>query len=209
MFRWYFRLHIWLLQAVQIYSRSFPWSDVDYKCRFVNGAVVYRERQKKSAFFPLWDIILGWVVNYHYTVFRVGRITPYPDHRHLHKQAKKYWGPFEILPGSFFAGSQANYIQPSQYMVFFGDCEKKWFKFFVNIKFSRVSTYAKKKEKVITGNTNALRASAPGLPYQERNNLSFWCPAKSYHHREPKAQSWVLIGNVRACLCSFHIFGQW
>ena len=31
---------------------------------------------------------------------------------------------------------------------------------------------AKRKEKVVTGNTNALRASAPGLPCQERNYLS-------------------------------------
>ena len=31
---------------------------------------------------------------------------------------------------------------------------------------------AKRKEKVVTGNTNALRASAPGLPCQERSYLS-------------------------------------
>ena len=30
----------------------------------------------------------------------------------------------------------------------------------------------KREEKVVTGNPNALRDSAKGLPYQERNNLS-------------------------------------
>ena len=29
----------------------------------------------------------------------------------------------------------------------------------------------KREEKVVTGNANALRDSAKGLPYQERNNL--------------------------------------
>ena len=54
-----------------------------------------------------------------YTVFRVGRITPHPDHRNLRKQAKKNLEPFSISPGSVIAGSQASYTQPMLNIIFF------------------------------------------------------------------------------------------
>ena len=52
-------------------------------------------------------------------VFRVGRITPHPDHRNLRKQAKKNLEPFSISPGSVIAGSQASYTQPMLNIIFF------------------------------------------------------------------------------------------
>ena len=59
-----------------------------------------------------------------YTVFRVGRITPHPDHRHLCKQAKKNLEPFSISSGSLRLGSQASYIQPMLNITFFGNYQK-------------------------------------------------------------------------------------
>ena len=63
------------------------------------------------------------------------------------------------------------YTTKTIYGLFFGDFEK------IEHFPLRIAHYvclpdAIRKEKVVTGNTNALRASAPGLPCQERIYLS-------------------------------------
>ena len=92
----------------------------------------------------------------------------------IYASKQKYFGNhLQFYPDHFLPDhKQTIYNQDSIWCVF-GDFEK------IEHFTLRITHYilhvrlpdAKRKEKVVTGNTNALRASAPGLPCQERNYL--------------------------------------
>ena len=90
----------------------------------------------------------------------------------IYASKQKYFGDhLQFYPDHFLPDhKQTIYNQDSIWCVF-GDFEK------IEHFPLRIAHYvclpdAIRKEKVVTGNTNALRASAPGLPCQERIYLS-------------------------------------
>ena len=93
----------------------------------------------------------------------------------IYASKQKYFGDhLQFYPDHFLPDhKQTIYNQDSIWCVF-GDFEK------IEHFPLRITHYilhvclpdAIRKEKVVTGNTNALRASAPGLPCQERIYLS-------------------------------------
>ena len=65
------------------------------------------------------------ILAFYYTVFRVGRITPHPDHRNLRKQAKKIWDHFWFHPDHIQPDHKQDIYSLSWTWGFFGKYEKK------------------------------------------------------------------------------------